>query len=436
MKTISIPVVILAGISFYAGFYHLIVYMRTREDKKQLSFALTCIAVGFYDVFAVGVYNANSVAQAAFWQRSQVIAMMLSGAAFLWFIADYTSQRPKKALILFTAYFLLSAFVHVVDRSDLTWLSLDHPSIKNISLPNGFTVTYYEMSPGLFTDIQSFFSIPIYIFLMFMGIRYFRAGNQRAAAPLLISLTLFWIGVFNDSLVSSGVYQFIYVVEYSFMAIILLMAISLAHDIASVTDSLRESVKTIETQSNELAMAYDATLQGWAKALELYDQETEGHSRRVVDMTLRIAQTFNLCRDELVAVHRGVLLHDIGKMAIPSDILQKPGPLSEDEWEVMRQHPNHAYELLQPITYLQSALDIPYCHHERWDGKGYPRGLKGEQIPLAARIFSIVDVWDALLSDRPYRKAWPRSKTLKYIKENAGIRFDPVIVDIFFQKLE
>ena len=885
MNIISLPVLILASISFYAGLYHLLVYSRQRENNnKQLSFGLTCLAVGIYDVCAVGVYNANSVMEASPWQRGELIAMMLFGAALLWFIADYTSQKPKKLLYTFTAYFLISAVVQAVDRSELTWLSLDHPSIKEIVLPNGFEIAYYEMTPGPFTDIQSLLSLPIFIFMLWMAARYYKRGYHRNAVPLLLALIVFWIGIFNDTLVSSGVYNFIYLIEYSFMAIILLMAISLAHRVAAVADSLRESeeryrklvelspdaiavhsegvvvfinpaglvligagnsdkvvgkpildfvhpdyrdmvvsrvreslehnipmplleekfirldgatidvevmsqpttymdkpstlvifhditerkqaereikrradefaalyettrslsalvdlqsllqkivsnatkllnasaggmylydseneelqvvvatdatvpvnarldvgaglagqvalsrepmilddyqvwegrsptydgipfravvevpmiysgelvgvlvvhevgestrkftekdarllsmfatqaasavhetrqleknrryLDELETvnrlstalraahtldemlpilldetlsvlntgvgaiwlydpesdllwqaaakgwfnkigeipmrvgediggnvfvageahrsrefindplvqesirsqipagwggaclpisigdevtgvffvatqlpreisdqeiqllstlteiggitihrmrlyeetklQAAEIEIAYEATLEGWARALELRDQETEGHSRRVVEMTKKIARALDFSEQELLHIHRGVLLHDIGKMAIPNDILQKPGPLSEEEWVIMRQHPIHAYELLRPISYLRPALDIPYCHHEKWDGSGYPRGLKGNEIPLMARIFSVVDVWDALRTDRPYRFAWPEEKVFNYIKECSGTHFDPQVVKAFFQ---
>ncbi|MFN2145167.1 MAG: HD domain-containing phosphohydrolase [Anaerolineales bacterium] len=432
MKSIAVPVVVLAGISFYAGFYHLLVFVRAKEDRKHLTFALTCIAVGFYDVFAAGVYNSNSVEQAAPWQRSEVITMMLSATMFMWFISDFTSRKHKKLLYIFTGYFLVSALIHAVDRSDFTWLPLDQPSIKNIVLPWGFPVTYYEMSPGIFTDVQSIITLPIFVYLVVMVVRYYKAGHKRSATPLLISMVLFWIGVFNDTFVSSGLYNFIYMLEYSFMTIIILMANSLARHIKEVSDSLQESFARIEIQAEELDAAYEATLQGWAKALELRDQETEGHSQRVVDLTLQLAQALDFSQEEIEAIHRGVLLHDIGKMAVPSDILQKPGPLSEDEWKIMRQHPVHAYELLSPIAYLQPSLHIPYCHHERWDGTGYPRGLKEEEIPLEARIFAVVDVWDALRSDRPYRTAWPETKAREYITENAGYHFDPEIVDLFF----
>ena len=181
----------------------------------------------------------------------------------------------------------------------------------------------------------------------------------------------------------------------------------------------------------ELTLAYDTTLEGWSHALDLRDKETEGHTQRVVDLTLKIAKGLGMDDTELIHLRRGALLHDIGKMGIPDEILFKPGPLNNEEWVIMRRHPQMAYELLHPIVHLRPSVDIPYCHHERWDGNGYPRGLKGEQIPPGARIFSVVDVWDALTSDRPYRKAWPAKRALDFIKEQKGTQFDPKVVDLF-----
>ncbi|MCD4752914.1 MAG: GAF domain-containing protein [Anaerolineaceae bacterium] len=191
----------------------------------------------------------------------------------------------------------------------------------------------------------------------------------------------------------------------------------------------------LQNTNVKLVQAYDATIEGWARALEMRDMETEGHSRRVVDLTINLAQCLEVRGEKLVHIRRGALLHDIGKMAVPDTILQKPEELNDEEWRIMRQHPVSAYEWLSPIEYLQPALNIPYCHHEKWDGSGYPRGLRVEQIPLEARIFAVVDVWDALQSDRPYRKAWPRKKTLTYIQEQSGKHFDPKVVVAFIKYL-
>lgn len=183
----------------------------------------------------------------------------------------------------------------------------------------------------------------------------------------------------------------------------------------------------------ELALAYEATLEGWSRALELRSKETEGHSQRVTEMTLKLAREVGMKAEELVHVRRGTLLHDIGKMAVPDQILLKPTELTSEEWEVMKQHTTFAYEMLHSIEYLRPALDIPVYHHERWDGKGYPKQLKGTQIPLAARIFAVIDVWDALTSERPYRPAWSNQKAKEHIKNQAGKHFDPEIVDVFLK---
>jgi HD-GYP domain-containing protein (c-di-GMP phosphodiesterase class II) len=190
-------------------------------------------------------------------------------------------------------------------------------------------------------------------------------------------------------------------------------------------------IDDLQVANRELVQAYDTTLEGWAKALEMRDKETEGHSRRVADLTLRLARRMGIPEPELVHLRRGVLLHDIGKMGLPDQLLRKTGPLTKDEWVEMRKHPLFAEELLAPIPYLRPAMAIPSGHHEKWDGGGYPRGLKGEQIPLAARIFAIVDVYDALLYDRPYRAAWSYQKVLDYLRDQSGGHFDPQGVEAF-----
>ncbi len=188
----------------------------------------------------------------------------------------------------------------------------------------------------------------------------------------------------------------------------------------------------LERANAELMAAYDATILGWSRAMDLRDRETEGHSQRVADMTVQLAEALNINDEELLHIHRGALLHDMGKLGIPDSILHKPDKLSAEEWEIMRKHPQLAYDMLNFIGYLRPALDIPYGHHEKWDGSGYPRALREEAIPIAARIFAVVDVWDALTSDRPYRPAWKKEKALAYIREQSGKHFEPKIVDLFF----
>ncbi len=183
--------------------------------------------------------------------------------------------------------------------------------------------------------------------------------------------------------------------------------------------------KGLQQSNLELTLAYDSTIEGWSRALDLRDRDTEGHTQRVTEMTLHLARQLGYPDADLIHIRRGAMLHDIGKMAIPDSILLKPGPLSVEEWEIIRQHPRYAYELLTPIPFLNPALDIPHFHHEKWDGSGYPQGLKGDQIPLSALLFAVVDVFDALTSDRPYRPAWPQREALAYIHEQAGRHFAP-----------
>lgn len=192
-----------------------------------------------------------------------------------------------------------------------------------------------------------------------------------------------------------------------------------------------ELYDSVQRSHGELLLAYDSTIVGWSRALDFRDKETEGHSQRVTDLTIRLARSMGIGKEKLVHMRRGALLHDIGKLGVPDSILLKPGKLTNGEFEIMKRHTEIAFSILSPIEFLRPALDIPYFHHEKWDGSGYPRGLKGEEIPLAARIFAVVDVWDALCSDRPYRPAWPAGKAREYILDESGASFDPAIVKIF-----
>lgn len=218
--------------------------------------------------------------------------------------------------------------------------------------------------------------------------------------------------------------------------------IFISHDITALKDIEQDLHKInaeledrVRARTWELAEAYDTTLEGWARTLELRDKETEGHTRRVTDITLKIAIAMDIADDDLEQIRRGAILHDIGKMSIADNILLKPDKLSSEEREIMKQHPETAYKLLAPIPFLRKALDIPYAHHEKWDGSGYPRGLKEEEIPLAARIFAVVDVWDAVSTKRPYKDAWSREESIAYFIEQSGQHFDPRVVNVFLEML-
>jgi HAMP domain-containing protein len=205
------------------------------------------------------------------------------------------------------------------------------------------------------------------------------------------------------------------------------------HMAAELQNLYHGLVRDLRKANDELQSAYDSALQGWSSALELRDHDTERHTARVSEFTVSLAAYMLVPNDELVHYRRGALLHDVGKMAIPDEILLKAGPLTDKEWEIMRQHPLYAYVMLRQVAFLSRALDIPYCHHEKWDGSGYPRGLERKAIPLSARIFSVIDSWDALLSDRPYRKAWPREKVVDHIRSQSGKDFDPEVVQAFLE---
>jgi putative two-component system response regulator len=195
---------------------------------------------------------------------------------------------------------------------------------------------------------------------------------------------------------------------------------------------IQERAKLQELNA-QLLGAYEATIEGWSHALDLRDRETEGHSRRVTELTVQMAQALGMNEAEIMHLRRGALLHDMGKIGIPDAILHKPASLTEEEWTIMRKHPQLAYDMLHSVVYLHPALEIPLNHHEKWDGTGYPRGLKEEEIPMTARLFAVVDVWDALTSDRPYRKAWSEEQAFSYIREQSGKHFDPQVVDLFFK---
>ncbi len=193
--------------------------------------------------------------------------------------------------------------------------------------------------------------------------------------------------------------------------------------------------KDLQRSNFDLTLAYERTIEGWSNALDLRDRETKGHTLRVTDMTVTLARMAGIPENEIAHIRRGALLHDIGKMGVPDTILHKPGPLSEEEWKIMRKHPAYAYDLLYPIEYLRPCLSIPYAHHEKWDGTGYPQCLRGDHIPLAARLFAVVDVWDALSSNRPYRAAWPQAEVLEHIRQQAGSHFDPQAVELFLRAI-
>ncbi len=211
--------------------------------------------------------------------------------------------------------------------------------------------------------------------------------------------------------------------------IVLLLAASVI--VWVIVERVERNLLRASESEAEVRRSYDLTLEAWSKILEHRDRETRGHTERVAAITDQLSRRMGLSGQSLIDIRRGALLHDIGKLAVPDSILLKRGELTQAEWALMKEHPTLAHDVLAPIQYLHNALDIPWCHHEKWDGTGYPRSLRGEQIPLAARLFAVVDVWDALTSDRPYRPAMEKRSALDHIRGQAGAHFDPTVVAAF-----
>jgi len=259
-------------------------------------------------------------------------------------------------------------------------------------------------------------------------------SNRNVGFMASIASALVWLGA---DLATGVTYVDIIIpiwnafIRLSFFVIITYLFTSLHHVNAELESRVQQRTKELVKSNLDLHRAYKETIEGWSRALDLRDKETEGHSQRVTEMTVRLAKVAGMSNDELMYVRYGALLHDIGKMGVQDDILHKPHRLSDEEWIIMKKHPEFSYALLNQTEYLRPALDIPYCHHEKWDGSGYPRGLKGEEIPFAARLFAVVDIWDALRFDRPYRKGWNDKEVLDHIKSLSGTHLDPKAVELF-----
>lgn len=265
---------------------------------------------------------------------------------------------------------------------------------------------------------------PIFIMIgvLFFGKRSTPYFSLAAIASLVVIVTLEIQGYIHPTIGTT---------EFDILLPIIILLLAAAAFIWVVVGNLEKHLERVKESEAELRKTYDLTLGAWAKVLEYRDKETEGHSRRLVELSARLAQALGLSAEEIGHLRRGALLHDIGKLAIPDEILLKPGELNDAERKMMEQHPAYAKQMLSQVNFLQPSVEVAYSHHERWDGLGYPEGLKGEEIPLSARIFAIVDQWDALTSDRPYRKAWTREKVITYLRENAGKIYDPEIVNVF-----
>ena len=255
----------------------------------------------------------------------------------------------------------------------------------------------------------------------------------RTAIPVLTIVSLGSLAVTASLEITGYFLPLPSVTDAGFCLTVAILLVASGALVWVVIRNSESNIAHIRRAEAALRETYDLTLEGLATALEYRDCETVGHSRRVVDLSLRLAREMDCSEAETEQIRRGALLHDIGKMAIPDHILSKPGPLNDEEKKIMERHTIYAREMLAPISFLHGASVISYCHHEKWDGSGYPRGLKGDEIPRPARLFAVVDQWDALGSERPYRKAWPKEKIIAYIRENAGKQFDPEVVGPFLR---
>lgn len=340
------------------------------------------------------------------------------------------------ALILLTIGCLLLGLQNTQDETNLDLVLFAVSGLTFLSIP--------LIKRGGFNQIAIFISLLLYgviTFSLIDGVGLRDAGMIAYAVFIIFTAFLFDSRIaILSAILSIFSVSFVYYLEINnrlnppeFSSQAQLMVINILLLVVGVlvmliTRSWAKSMLNIRE-------AYDLTLEGWAKVLEYRDFQTEGHSQRVTVMTMRLAKHMNIPAAQLKHVRRGAMLHDVGKMAVPDMILLKPGALTPEERLVVEKHPEDAIKMLKRIPFLRQALEIPYSHHERWDGSGYPQKLSGEDIPLTARIFAVVDVWDALLSDRPYRKAWSQEDTYQYFKDNAGAHFDPAVVQAFFEIL-
>ena len=294
-------------------------------------------------------------------------------------------------------------------------LSLTTLSVINLNLYDG---------DGIHDSGLLAYPIFIMIGVLFFGRRATPYFSLAAIASLMGIVYLEMQGYIHPTI---GVTKF----DILLPIIVLLLAVSAL--IWVVVGNMEKDLDRVKDSEAELRKNYDLTLEAWAKVLEYRDRETEGHSRRLIGLSTRLAEAVGLSSEEITQLRRGALLHDIGKLAIPDEILLKPGQLSDAERQHLQQHPLYAKQMISEISFLQPCIEVAYSHHERWDGMGYPQGLKGTEIPLLARIFAVVDQWDALTSDRPYRNAWSRESVIAYMKENAGKIYDPEIVHVFLK---
>jgi putative nucleotidyltransferase with HDIG domain len=322
----------------------------------------------------------------------------------------------------------ISTFILVAVVIWLAWLNARgrYFLTASVLIVVSFFVIHYNLYIGEGLHDSGILAYPI---LLILGTMFF----GKPAAPVLFVLCTISLFLIRYSEVTGKIQYSLSTSSHNDLVTLLTLLAIAALLVWAILDNNEKNLKRIADSEAEIRLAYETTLEGWAKVLEIRDKETEGHSRRVTTLSIRLARELGCTEEEILHIRHGALLHDIGKLAIPDEILFKPGPLTEEERTVMQQHPQFARKMLEDIDFLQSALCIPYSHHERWDGTGYPQGLKGEEIPFPARIFAVVDQWEALSSNRPYRPAWEQEEIREYIRSNRGTAFDPNVVDAFLR---
>lgn len=366
--------------------------------------------------------NFRSIQEYEDFQKSRILSVILAITGIMTIpmaISNLNQQAYTAAISLFT-FSLICLLGLVLNQKKY------YRSASVLFIMAGYAVVFFNLADGGGLRDTSIVALPI--LTIFAGLLFgkiatlvctgitillvlgFHALNLRGAISPDFTVGNSSLIIMNLILVIVGASQYVFMVFWE------------------------RNFQWVQHSEEQIREAYEQTLEGWAKALEFRDRETEGHSRRVVDLSLKLARKLHIHDEEaLNQIRQGALLHDIGKMAIPDSILLKPGPLDDEEWEEIKKHPLLAKKLLEDTPFLSSILEIPLHHHERWNGSGYPLGLKAEEIPLQARIFMVIDNWDALCSDRPYRQAWEQEKVIRYLKDNAGILFDPLVVDHFIE---
>ncbi len=358
-------------------------------------------------------------------QRQRTLTIILATtmiAALALGIFDLQFKTPISVIALFT----LAAFC-----APLLWLNLKGNYFIAAALLS--VVVLFVISFNLY-DGDGVHDPGIMAFPIFILIGTLIFGKKASPYFALAAIGSLSFIVFLE--VSKSIHPEIGPTTFGILVPMVTLMLAASAIIWVIVDNIQRNLERARASEAELRKNYDLTLEAWARVMEYRDRETEGHSRRLVALSTQLARALRVSEEEIVQLQRGALLHDIGKIAIPDEILLKPSTLTDEELHIVQKHPVYAREMLAGIPFLQPSISIAYSHHERWDGKGYPEGLQGREIPLLAHLFAVVDNWDALRSERPYRPAWSDQDARDYLKNNSGILFDPEIVDVFLGMIQ